>query len=1485
MSKTNREIIEEILFPDGKARREKSPYLQKASEFKVAFLENAVRKIVPGTSTSEIIAMESYNKGKKGIIFTETGFADSSFNLLISKKDRMPLLVHFADIKGVYLSKTDKYNIDIVYKDGISREAYCYYREYVAETVTRILESLNKREEEKNTVPVKAKKVTTKAKKEPGPKETLAVITEEVKSPAAEKENTAPKKAASKRKAVSPKGKTTSENSLDLLFNSGLVAYRNKEYDLAYQIFLLAANHGQVTAMYYVGICSMEGHGTEKDQNSAITWLGKAAEAGNQDAEKWLNSQSEKASGTEKKPKAEPKAKSEPKEKTAEELQREDLKARFSEITRKLREQDPQAMFDYALCCRDGIEVEKNESAFLYYLIISESKGYDKAKELLRQQDAETVFDYGEGSHTLKLYDQALVFLFAAANMGYAKAYYLMGQMVRNGEGCDKDEDFAETLFKKAVELGDEEARAELEKQKEAVKPRAASFKSDLKDQEGPIPEIPFIIPEKIAAKYNRVYGENATLDQVMQPKVREILVRELHDDKVDLWYKEQTAFEKAISDGNLKEAGQIAAKWFKDVKGPDKNVHLWRRFAAAAGAEEYVYAEMAQYYYDEGRYDLAKLYAEKELDYSTRKSLQNRIEKAREILKDIDFDQRNPVEKNQDEIAAQAAYDEAMKRPLRKSDLEGCVGRIPDYVPPREDNSTLWDNKKREEWERLKLSADEAAQGSLTDPGKAFLSMGLWHLRFARKKELENSAHLKLAHLWCRHAALAGDYEAYRVLARNLFEGKGTSKNVEIAGKYAELYLKKLKRLKPELFEFSYTGQEKNGIVLCREIMKDAGLATWITAKPNPLTINRSITSWKSIKGNEFLLDEDDPARRTQEKILVSRGFSLFSNKYMDEEKRVLDTEIAGKSEFYMYADYYAEKGYDAYKKKEYDAARCCFSCAAIFGEHADSMYRLGCMYADGKGVKKNFEKAHLYFSSAAGQHSPEGEYELAKDFFYGRGTEKDVLLAEEYARKAEQDGVKDASILMKELLPEAKQAAAEKQRLEEEAKKQQAEKEEKIKQERIAKEEAEKKAAEERKKKKEEEKNRILSAPRPSLPVYDRKLRNNTIALIGAEGSEKKELLDALLKYMEKAGGEVKIISDGIDAATKKHVKPAIAEAVLSGKKYTFLLLPSDPKYYRNAVSGFYFANMVIYAISFLDWVHPTDTIRRQSIDCQNLLRYRRLYKVVPVITRMDWAADKDLIEIVSEEIKEELNDIFGYSSLSIDQIYEGDIPLFSNSEAASDVVQKELGSVLAEIDQRWEDSSEYDKNSPTFITLNAGTSIYGETYVEGWMNNGTIRKGDELQLYGYSAKPKNIRCGDLEVFCASAEQAFTDDYVRIQISGAEAKELRCGQVLALPGKASCSDKIEAAIDFLTPKEGGYSKNIFQHSRFQVMIGPMQAQGEIIFTEDLLSQGVESLYPGDTYVLQLNLDRPIPVEPWLRVCLCEGGMVAVGRVTNVLE
>ena len=148
MSKTNREIIEEILFPGGNVCMSKSPYMQKASEFKPVFLENAAAKIVPEAKASEIVAMEQSRKGKKGIVFTETGFADSDFNFLANKKDRMPLLVPYADIEEVSFSETERNGIDILYKNGIKRTAYCYHKEFMVYAVTHILEALNTEQQE-----------------------------------------------------------------------------------------------------------------------------------------------------------------------------------------------------------------------------------------------------------------------------------------------------------------------------------------------------------------------------------------------------------------------------------------------------------------------------------------------------------------------------------------------------------------------------------------------------------------------------------------------------------------------------------------------------------------------------------------------------------------------------------------------------------------------------------------------------------------------------------------------------------------------------------------------------------------------------------------------------------------------------------------------------------------------------------------------------------------------------------------------------------------------------------------------------------------------------------------------------------------------------------------------------------------------------------------------------------------------------------------
>ena len=206
MSKTNREIIEEILFPNGNVCMSQSPYMQKASEFKPAFLENAAAKIVPGTNTSEIVAMEQSRKGKKGIVFTENGFADSDFNFLAGKKERMPLLVSYADIQEVSFSETERNGITILYKNGVKREAYCYHKEFMVYAVTHILEAMNTRQQEEITEPEQQAEVQGKSDAE---------------------------KSEAIQAAV-----------LDMLHYTGVYAEQNGLHALADKIFALAAEEG-----------------------------------------------------------------------------------------------------------------------------------------------------------------------------------------------------------------------------------------------------------------------------------------------------------------------------------------------------------------------------------------------------------------------------------------------------------------------------------------------------------------------------------------------------------------------------------------------------------------------------------------------------------------------------------------------------------------------------------------------------------------------------------------------------------------------------------------------------------------------------------------------------------------------------------------------------------------------------------------------------------------------------------------------------------------------------------------------------------------------------------------------------------------------------------------------------------------------------------------------------------------------------------------
>jgi TPR repeat protein len=69
-----------------------------------------------------------------------------------------------------------------------------------------------------------------------------------------------------------------------LLYGDGVARNERK----AFELFLKAAEIGDVLAQYNLGQCFDRGIGIERNEDYAVYWLTKAAEQGDSDAEKTL---------------------------------------------------------------------------------------------------------------------------------------------------------------------------------------------------------------------------------------------------------------------------------------------------------------------------------------------------------------------------------------------------------------------------------------------------------------------------------------------------------------------------------------------------------------------------------------------------------------------------------------------------------------------------------------------------------------------------------------------------------------------------------------------------------------------------------------------------------------------------------------------------------------------------------------------------------------------------------------------------------------------------------------------------------------------------------------------------------------------------------------------------------------------------------------------------------------------------------------------
>jgi hypothetical protein len=99
-------------------------------------------------------------------------------------------------------------------------------------------------------------------------------------------------------------------------------------------------------------------------------------------------------------------------------------------------------------------------------------------------------------------------------------------------------------------------------------------------------------------------------------------------------------------------------------------------------------------------------------------------------------------------------------------------------------------------------------------------------------------------------------------------------------------------------------------------------------------------------------------------------------------------------------------EEGQDAYQEKDYLKAVQLWRPLAQAGDR-EAQYRLGVMYAEGKGVASNDAEAALWFERAAEQGEAMAQYNLGASYVEGSGVRKDMAAAAKWFRRAADQGI----------------------------------------------------------------------------------------------------------------------------------------------------------------------------------------------------------------------------------------------------------------------------------------------------------------------------------------------------------------------------------------------------------------------------------------------------------------------------------------------
>ncbi|OHA88235.1 MAG: translation elongation factor Tu [Candidatus Zambryskibacteria bacterium RIFCSPHIGHO2_01_FULL_43_25] len=395
--------------------------------------------------------------------------------------------------------------------------------------------------------------------------------------------------------------------------------------------------------------------------------------------------------------------------------------------------------------------------------------------------------------------------------------------------------------------------------------------------------------------------------------------------------------------------------------------------------------------------------------------------------------------------------------------------------------------------------------------------------------------------------------------------------------------------------------------------------------------------------------------------------------------------------------------------------------------------------------------------------------------------------------------------------------------------------------------------------------------------MTVFDRSKPHINVGTIGHVDHGKTTLTAAILGVLNRSGKKAEIKGvDDIDKAPEEKARGitislAHMEYETDARHYAHIDAPGHADYIKNMITGAAQMDGAILVVAATDGVMP------QTREHVLLAKQVGVPKIIVFLNKCDMVPDKELIDLVEEEVRDLLNK-YEFDGANVPIIHGSALKALESGDV-NDEWSKKIIELTNALDT-YIPMPVRDMDKPFLMPVEDIFSIEGRgTVVTGRVERGVVKVGEEVEVVGLKPTQKTTVTG-VEMFKKSLDQAQAGDNAGVLIRGLKKEDVTRGQVLAKPGSVTPHTEFESEVYILKKEEGGRHTPFFTGYKPQFYLRTTDVTGEVTLPEK-----VEMVMPGDTVTFKVKLVAPVALEAQQRFAIREGGKtVGAGVVTKVV-